>query len=133
MRLLDGLTPLRPWLIGTLLIASAGCSTSMEPMGTGNVSASGTLVYHGEPVAGARLIFWNDDLLEPAFAQTDGQGRFACVSNDTDSGLLPGDYLVTVTHPDGGIPDKYTDAASSPLNITIADGAENILSLKLED
>jgi hypothetical protein len=102
-------------------------------LGSGNVPAGGTLTYRGEPVAGARLIFWNDDLPEPAFAQTDAQGRFTCVSNDTDSGMLPGDYLVTVTSPKGGIPDKYTDAASSPLSITIVDGEENVLSLALED
>jgi hypothetical protein len=115
-----------------MLVAVAGCSRSNDTSPAETVPASGTLAYHGHPVAQAQLTFWNDALAEPAFALTDARGRFQCMTNDTGEGMPPGDYLVTVLSPVDEIPSKYADVDSSPLHITI--DAEAIeLSLELED
>jgi hypothetical protein len=91
------------------------------------------LTYRGQPVVEAILIFNGDDDLEPAFAVTDAAGKFQCLMNDSSEGLAPGEYVVTVTSPRGGIPGKYGAVETSPLAITIEEGAENQFRLELED
>jgi hypothetical protein len=55
------------------------------------------------------------------------------MTNETGDGLPPGDYLVTVTSPSGGIPEKYCAVESSTLRVTVTDEESNDLSLQLED
>jgi len=122
--------PLRN-LAAMALVLLAGCSRSNDASSPDVVAVSGMLSYHGEPVADAQLTFWGDDELEPAFALTDRQGKFRCLSNDSE-GIAPGEYLVTVSRPGGGIPGKYGDAESSPLRVDIPPD-ETTLTLELED
>lgn len=118
---------------GLMLALVSGCSHSESTVPAGVVPATGSLTYKGNPVAEAQLTFWMDDVPEPGFALTDLQGNFKCMTNDSADGIEPGDYLVTVTSPKGGIPAKYADVNSSPLRVTIEDGATNDFTLKLED
>jgi hypothetical protein len=53
------------------------------------------------------------------------------MTNDT-AGIFPGEYLVTVSHPKGGIPEKYSDPEQTPLLITV-EGQEQDLSITLDD
>jgi len=118
---------------GLLLVAVAGCSESPVAAKGHVVPAGGTLTYQGRPVVGAHLTFLGDDPSEPAFAVTDAQGRFKCMTNDSSEGVRPGDYSVTVSNPKGGIPKKYATAPDSPLQVTVEDDAENEFQLVLED
>ena len=114
-----------------LLAPAAGCSHSAATAPRDVLAVSGTLTYRGEPVADARLTFWADDESEPAFALTDRQGKFRCVSNDAD-GIAPGEYLVTVSRAGRGIPEKYADVDSSPLRVSVEQEDANLV-IKLED
>ena len=127
----DGMAVRNLAVVALLLATLAGCSRSGETAPPDVLSVSGTLTYRGEPVADARLTFWADDEPEPAFALTDRQGRFKCVSNDAD-GIAPGEYLVTVSRAGGGIPEKYADAESSPLRVSVEQEDANLV-IKLED
>lgn len=118
---------------GLMLALVSGCSHSESTVAAGVVPATGTLTYHGDPVAEAQLTFWMDDVPEPGFALTDLEGKFKCMTNDSADGIEPGDYLVTVTSSKGGIPPRYADVKSSPLHVTIEDGAANDFVLQLED
>jgi hypothetical protein len=55
------------------------------------------------------------------------------MTNERGDGLPPGDYLVTVTSPGGGIPEKYAAVESSTLRVNVAEDESNELSLQLED
>jgi hypothetical protein len=122
------------WICGLLLVAFAGCSESPVAARAHVVPAGGTLTYQGRPVAGAHLTFLGNDPAEPAFAVTDAQGRFKCMTNDSSVGVRPGDYSVTVSKPQGGIPKKYATAPDSPLQVTVEDDEEaNEFRLELED
>jgi hypothetical protein len=116
-----------------LLVTVGGCSNSINATPDEVVAASGTLLYHGNPVAEAQLTFWNDDLPEPAFALTDALGKFKCMTNETADGMPPGEYLVTVKSAGNRIPEKYARVESSTLHVTVTEESANELSLQLED
>jgi hypothetical protein len=118
---------------GLTLTAVTGCSRSIEATPAEVFPASGTLAYHGTPVALAQLTFWSDELSEPAFALTDALGKFKCMTNETGEGMPPGEYLVTVSNSSVKIPDKYADVDSSPLRVTVAAEAANEFVLELID
>jgi hypothetical protein len=118
---------------GIAILVAAGCSESNGPAPREIVRAQGTLTYRGRPVPEAQLTFRGDDPSEPAFAVTDSNGRFRCMTNDSSDGMPPGEYVVTISSPRGGVPEKYTDAETSPLWITVEVGAENDFPIELED
>jgi hypothetical protein len=121
-------------LIAGIVVATwSGCSHSVDAVPTPVIPAEGTVIYHGQAVAGAQLTFHNDDLPEPAFAVTDAAGKFQCMTNDSSDGIPAGEYIVTITTPAGGIPARYSAAESSPLQITVEQGAENRFLLELKD
>ncbi len=115
------------------LPAAAGCTGSNGPAPREIVPVQGTLTYRGRPVIEAQLTFRGDDPSEPAFAVTDSSGRFRCMTNDSGEGMPPGDYVITISHSRGGIPEKYADAGLSPLQITVEEGGENEFPIDLQD
>jgi hypothetical protein len=119
--------------VSGLLLALSGCSSSIDNIPAAAVPVEGTLTYRRQPLAEAQLMFYSDDLPEPAFAVTDAGGRFRCMTNDSSAGIPAGAYVVTVTSLREGIPEKYSAAESSPLSITVQDGGENRFALELED
>ena len=116
-----------------LLPVAAGCSGSNAPVPREIVPVKGTLTYRGLPVTEAQLTFRGDDPSEPGFAVTDSSGKFRCMTNDSGEGMPPGEYVVTISCPRGGIPEKFADAELSPLQITVEEGAENEFAIDLED
>lgn len=117
-----------------VLWIAAGCSESPVEARGYVVPAGGMLTYKGTPVPEARLTFHlGDDTSEPAFAVTDSEGKFKCVTNDSSEGVRPGEYVVTVTSPLGGLPEKYASPRTSPLQVTIEDADANDLRLELDD
>jgi hypothetical protein len=120
-------------VVSLLVLAAPGCSRSNGPAPREIVPVKGTLTYHGRPVSEAQLTFRGDDPSEPAFAVTDSQGRFQCMTNDSGEGMPAGEYVVTIARPRGGIPERYADAELSPLKITVEEGAENDFPIVLDD
>lgn len=117
-----------------LALCAAGCSESIVETRGYVVPAGGTLKYRGQPVAGAQLTFLaDDDESEPAFALSNAQGNFQCMTNDSSEGVRPGNYLVIVRRSQGGIPEKYASAETTTIEVTIADGDANDLPLELDD
>lgn len=128
-----GVSAGRGVVAAALLLAVAGCSESLVEERGYVVPAKGTLIYQGKPVPEAQLTFLGDDPSEPAFAVTDANGRFQCMTNDSSEGVRPGEYRVIVASSRGGVPQKYADARSTPLKVTVEDADENHLRIELED
>jgi hypothetical protein len=122
-----------PLLSSFLLLATVGCSGPNGAAPREIVKATGTLTYRGKPVREAQLTFRGDNPSEPAFAVTDSNGKFQCMTNDSGEGMPAGEYLVTISSPRGGIPEKYTHPDTSPLQITVEEGAENDFPIVLDD
>ncbi len=116
-----------------ILVTLAGCTSKNNALPPAVIPAAGTLTYREQPVAEAQLTFRKEGAREAGFAQTDARGKFKCMTNDSDAGMPPGEYVVTVSRPRGGIPKKYAEAASSPLHVTVDKSGENEFALKLED
>lgn len=119
-------------IAGVLLTLNGGCSRPPVQDLTKVLPVQGTLVYKASPVFGAFLTFYSDESEEAAFCWSDAEGRFAVMTNDT-AGVFPGRYLVTVSHPDGGVPEKYSDPERTPLWVTVTEGQGQELSITLED
>ena len=118
------------------MLLFAGCSNSETPYVPELVPVTGTLAYKGQPVSGAIVAFHPadaTDFAEAAFAETDSQGRFSLLMQDYGPGAIPGDHVVTVMRPTGGIPEKYTKKSSTPLRATVEDKEQNEIPLILED
>lgn len=113
------------------IVHSAGCSTRPEFDPSDVIPVVGTLTYQGRPVAGAQIALHRDDMPEPAFAFTNARGKFTCMTNDTN-GVYPGEYRVTVLRRRGGIPERYADAKTSPLTITVEKPSHE-LAIVLDD
>ena len=86
-------------LAALLLAPLLGCSGAH-----GTASVSGTVLYKGQPVEGATVIFHpkgETPTAKPAQGKTDSGGHFSLAiyfgPGDQPSGALPGDYSVTVT------------------------------------
>jgi len=137
-------------LLTLLAVAAfAGCSGAH-----GTASVSGTVLYKGQPIEGATVIFHpkgEGTIAKPAQGKTDSGGHFTVSSyfgpGYQPSGALPGDYAVTVTKidepqgtfdphkdppPKNHLPVKYSTPQHSPLIVTIKPGS-NRPGLKLED
>jgi len=62
------------------------------------VPAGGELLFDGQPLAGAQVVFVPPTNDRPAaFATTDEQGRFSLTTFVLHDGAVPGDYIVTIT------------------------------------
>lgn len=130
---------LRPWLVGLVLAAAAGC-------GPGRGELSGKVTYQGKDVRGGSVsVVGGDGIPRSAFIVEDGRYRVP--------DLPAGPVRVAVTSPDPGraarpgkvggpapradragwfpLPEKYADFATSGLTATLRPGA-NVLDLELE-
>jgi hypothetical protein len=120
-------------LTGVALAAFNGCSHSIDSIPAEMIPVEGMLTYHGQPVPEAQLIFRGDEPSEPAFAVTDFNGKFQCMTNDSSAGMPPGEYVVTISSTRVGIPGKYAAEESTPLRVTVEETGANQLRLELED
>lgn len=126
---------LSKWLCVALAVcalAAGGCTHEPKVDLTKVGQVKGNVAYKGAPVRGARLTFRSKTVEEPAFGVSDAQGNFTAMTNDT-MGILPGEYVVTVNHPQMKLPAKYGEAESSPVKLTVAAGEDRELPIALED
>jgi hypothetical protein len=136
-------------LVLSVVASLVGCSGAH-----GTASVRGTVLYKGQPVEGAMVIFHpkgDGATAKPAQGKTDSGGHFTVATyfgpGDQPTGALPGDYTVTVTKidepqgtfdphkdppPKNHLPVKYATPQHSPLTATIKPGS-NRPELKLED
>ena len=75
------------------LIALVGCGGAERP---DTVPVSGTVLYNGEPVAGATVSFRASGAPRAAWGVTDAQGRFERSTFGTGDGAVVGEHVVTV-------------------------------------
>jgi hypothetical protein len=123
-------------VLGPAMLLFAGCSNSEAPYVPELVPVTGTLTYKGQAVTGAIVAFHPAeaiDFAEAAFAETDSQGRFSLLMQDFGRGAIPGDHVVTIMCPTGGIPEKYKTKQSTPLRATVEVKVQNEIPLVLED
>lgn len=78
-------------LIGLLL---SGCSGGT---GVTTVSASGVVIYKGQPVSEANVAFLGDGSIRPAIAVTDDDGKFVLTTVRSGDGAVVGKHMVTVS------------------------------------
>jgi Carboxypeptidase regulatory-like domain len=124
---------------------AAGCG--------GPVHVEGKVVRDGKPLAGATVIFLPVGEGQEAGDVTDKEGGFR-LKNPQKEGVLPGEYLVTVSKkvwPPGmkepgphelsiplvakmkeSLPEKYTLKEKTPLKITVPRGGTKDLVLEIK-
>lgn len=81
-------------ILGATLLLSTGCQKGGL---SGLVPCSGVLLYNGEPVADAQLMFASQDGAtgRSATAKTGPNGEFQATTLNANDGILPGTYKIT--------------------------------------
>ncbi len=109
------------WLPGfgpalSLVLLATGCGSSGDP---NLVSVAGTVTHKDSPVAGATVTFHAVEGSGSAFGLTDGDGVYSLTTAPGNSGLLPGNYAVTITKVEisGGdsLPEDHPDYGKKPV------------------
>lgn len=119
-------------LITVLLVV--GCQRS------GKVTVTGRVVRaDGTPLQGATVIARSDENGKWAKGTTDTDGRYELGAAKAGDGIPPGDYRVIIMEDlgDSGrkpttIPGKYTNPATSKLQLTVADGQSVVFDVTLD-
>jgi hypothetical protein len=147
-------------LLGMLIWS--GCSGGGSA-GPKTAKATGVVTYKGQPVAEAIVVFLGDGKTQAAQALTNDDGLFVLTTTQPGDGAVPGNHVVTVTKVVGNlaatpktnvsmedavkagqaaakeskplylVPQKYSEASSSPLRFTVKEGEKNHFEIKLED
>jgi hypothetical protein len=93
-----------------VLASVAGCG--------GGSKVEGTVMYKGQPVEGAGVVFMSDDGTVAGQAQTDAKGKYKLASAPGKDSIAPGNYIVLVskTESSGG-------AAGDPASMDPSKGA----------
>ena len=78
------------------IVLFTGCNKARIP---GLAKCEGTVTWKGDPVEGARVAFIPKSAPNGrgAFGVTDATGTFKATTLDTNDGIMPGEYFVTVT------------------------------------
>ena len=133
-------------LLLAVLSSIAGCTTS-EAEYPPTVAAEGRVIYKGEPVEGAAVMFQRVDGTRGAVALTDEDGYFTLTTYVPGDGAHEGDYRVEIAkyaEPDMNAPEgttpplhsllpiKYTKAETSSLTAQVTAG-ENSFTFDLAD
>jgi hypothetical protein len=74
-----------------LLLFGSGCSRMIK--------VRGTLLFNGQPVEGATILFENPDGGRPAVGHTDKEGIFQLTTFKQQDGAMAGTYKVAITPP----------------------------------
>lgn len=130
-------------LVVLICLLSAGCGGRKE-MGR----VSGTVTFRGQPVPDA-VVNFSPLQKPPGLARTDERGHYTLNTLRKGDGGFAGTSVVTITpwsepfdsiaggkpppeRPRPDIPERYREAATSPLTAEVVAGQENICDLKLE-
>ena len=123
-------------LAALALLPLAGCG---GPAGPKTVAVTGEVTYAGKAIKDAAILFAPVDLAksQPGTATSDNDGRYVAITNNNLSGLMPGDYKVSVVaykvplqnippvelskmgDSNLAVPKKYHDVSTSGLTVTI--------------
>lgn len=143
------------WLLAAALVL--GCS-GKDAGGLGTIKAGGKVTLDGSPVEGAVVTFHPQAKGPSAIGKTDSQGQFTLVTTAKASGVMPGDYKVSIAkeRAEGGLtpqqaeeyfkqgkvaptpkvidelPVKYKNPASSGLTAKVAPSGTNDFSFELK-
>ncbi len=127
--------PLRPGLVGLLLLAALGCGEAAPPP---LVAVNGQVTFRGVPLPGGLIVFTPDD--ESGFhgacalGSIGPDGRYT-LSTEGKPGVTPGRHRVTVAGPDlpgWGVPERFRDPQLSELRAEIIPGRDNALDFHLQ-
>jgi hypothetical protein len=137
----------RPFLalLGGLLLTAAGCGAKVIPQPPTPYPVRGRVLLGSQPLRGGVVTFL------PVGDPTDGRyqgwgfpkadGTFEVATFGNHSGLAPGKYKVTVGPREEGeprgsnarsVPRKYQSESSSPLEVTIELGENNLRPFVLQ-
>lgn len=122
----------------------AGCSSSKTDGPSGTIS--GKVTYNGKPVTEGLVQFYNADTGQGGEGKIDESGNFKI-----ETGIPVGEYSVFVTPPETemapgdtgdmgeapvkqypNIPERYRDASTSPIKVTIKEGDNDAIEIKME-
>jgi len=124
-------------IVAATTLFAAGCGDA-GPERVPVFPAEGTVIWNGQPVAGALVVLHpvgaSDPKALPARAQTDKEGKFKMSTYDTGDGVPLGEYTATVEwrkliEQNGEfkagpnvLPPKYSKPETSDLKVRIAEG-----------
>lgn len=137
-------------LTALVVLPLTGCG---GPVGPKTVSVTGKVTYAGKPVKDAAILFAPVDLAksQPGTATSDSDGRYKAMTNNNLSGLMAGDYKVSVVaykvplqnippvelakmgDSNLAVPKKYHDIATSGLTVSVDGKTSKVLDLTLTD
>ena len=148
-------------LLLCLCFQTVGCGkakASREPI----FKVSGKILYKGQPVEDADVVFTCADKNRSAFGRTDSKGEFKLTTFVSNDGAVPGKHVVLVTKielgapvkvadisdtayqppklhestdpkPKNSIPAKYSDAKKTDLFAVVTEGDNPEMVLELKD
>lgn len=127
-------------LIGLSCLLLSGCQGGQ----TANpVPASGVVMYNGEPLAGAYVVFVPEEGPK-ATATTDADGSFELMTVKEKDGVVPGPCRIAVEKrapldpkdpyvaPKSLIPERYSSIKDSGLSETVNADGENFFTIDLK-
>lgn len=122
-----------------VVLLAAGCSDGRPK----RVAVQGTVLYKGEPVEGAHVMFIPHGA-RPASARTDAQGRFVLHTFDPADGAVIGTHRITIAKMSADsddpyapktsvLPDQYRRTDTSGLTAEVTLDGENDFLFELQD
>ena len=148
------LTVRKAAVLTVVVVMLCGC-TSKPDNRPRRVPVTGTVLYKGQPVADATVLFEPANDTPAAAGKTDAQGHYRLETFDPADGAVPGDYKITVRkvevirgHKGEQVPDdyvgpppdekwllpaKFSKAETSGLAATVNEGQTNEIKLDLQD
>ena len=103
-----------------MLLSLAGCSgeggTPEKPVTT--VPVKGKVTLNGKPVTKGTIHF-EPDYGRPAQGPIQADGSFVLTTYQADDGAVPGTHRVSVTDAGRAVPQKFTSAGSSRIEVEV--------------
>jgi hypothetical protein len=87
-------TSMSIYALSAMLVSLCGCAGQDHPT---TAPVSGTVLYNGDPVAGATVSFWAEGAPRPATGVTNAQGEFQLSMFSANDGAIPGENKVVVS------------------------------------
>jgi hypothetical protein len=85
-----------------VVLLAAGCGAAGGKPAPEVVPVEGTVMYNGQPVAGATVSFHHEKAPRVASGVTDAEGKFQLSMLEANDGAMPGDNAITVTKVEAG-------------------------------